>query len=59
MVMESDIETRRQLERHLQVYETGYIRLLMRVVRIVRGKKKNNEDKLPALPAELAPENKE
>ena len=59
MVMESDIETRRQLERHLQVYETGYVRLLMRLVRIVRGKKKNNEDKLPALPAELAPENKE
>ena len=59
MVMESDIETRRQLERHLQVYETGYVRLLMRLVRIVRGKKKNNEDTLPALPAELAPENKE
>lgn len=59
MVMESDIETRRQLERHLQVYETGYVRLLMRFVRIIRGKKKNNEDKLPALPAELAPENKE
>jgi hypothetical protein len=59
MVMESDIETRRQLERHLQVYETGYVRLLMRFVRIIRGKRKNHEDKLPALPAELAPESKE
>jgi hypothetical protein len=59
MVMESDIETRRQLERHLQVYETGYVRLLMRFIRIIRGKKKNNEAKLPELPAELAPESKE
>ncbi len=59
MVMESDIETRRQLERHLQVYETGYVRLLMRFIRIIRGKRKNNEEKLPALPAELVPEKKE
>jgi len=54
MVMESDIETRRQLERHLRVYETGYIRLLMRFIRIIRGKRKSSAEKLPALPAELA-----
>jgi hypothetical protein len=59
MVMESDIETRRQLERHLQVYETGYVRLLMRLIRIIRGKRKNHEEKLPALPAELAPQTTE
>jgi hypothetical protein len=59
MVMESDIETRRQLERHLRVYDTGYIRLLMRFIRIIRGKRKSNGDKLPALPAELAPESRE
>lgn len=59
MVMESDIETRRQLERHLRVYDTGYVRLLMRMVRIIRGKRKNGGEKLPELPAELAPENKE
>lgn len=59
MVMESDIETRRQLERHLRVYETGYIRLLMRFIRIIRGKRKSNAEKLPALPAELAPESRE
>ncbi len=59
MVMESDIETRRQLERHLQVYDTGYVRLLMRLVRIIRGKRKNTTEKLPDLPAELAPENQE
>lgn len=59
MVMESDIETRRQLERHLRVYETGYIRLLMRFIRIIRGKRKSNAEKLPALPAELAPETRE
>jgi hypothetical protein len=56
MVMESDIETRRQLERHLQVYDTGYIRLIMRMIRIVRGKRKHHAEKLPALPAELAAE---
>jgi hypothetical protein len=56
MVMESDIETRRQLERHLQVYDTGYIRALMRVTRIVRGKRKNGMEKLPALPSELVAE---
>jgi hypothetical protein len=56
MVMESDIETRRQLERHMRVYETGYVRLLMRFIRIIRGKRKSNAEKLPALPAELAPE---
>jgi hypothetical protein len=59
MVMESDIETRRQLERHMRVYETGYVRLLMRFIRIIRGKRKSNAEKLPPLPAELAPENKE
>ena len=56
MVMESDIETRRQLERHLQVYETGYVRLLMRFIRIIRGKRRSNPGKLPVLPGELAPE---
>jgi hypothetical protein len=56
MVMESDIETRRQLERHLQVYDTGYIRLLVRMIRILRGKRKTGADKLPALPGELAAE---
>jgi len=59
MVMESDIETRRQLERHLQVYETGYIRLLMRFIRIIRGKRKSSAEKLPALPAELATDREE
>ncbi len=54
MVMESDIETRRQLERHLRVYDTGYIRLLMRMIRILRGKRKTGVEKLPALPGELA-----
>ena len=56
MVMESDIETRRQLERHLQVYDTGYIRLVMRMMRLLRGKRKNGAEKLPALPKELAGE---
>ena len=56
MVMESDIETRRQLERHLRVYDTGYIRLLMRMIRILRGKRKTGLEKLPSLPSELAPE---
>ena len=56
MVMESDIETRRQLERHLQVYDTGYIRLIMRMVRILRGKRKHDAEKLPPLPSELAAE---
>jgi hypothetical protein len=56
MVMESDIETRRQLERHLQVYDTGYIRLLMRMIRILRGKRKTHAEKLPLLPGELAAE---
>ncbi len=59
MVMEGDIETRRQLERHLQVYDTGYIRLLMRMIRILRGKRKTDTEKLPRLPAELAPEKQE
>jgi len=54
MVMESDIETRRQLERHLQVYDTGYVRLLMRMIRILRGKRRTGAEKLPALPGELA-----
>ena len=56
MVMESDIETRRQLERHLQVYDTGYIRLLVRMIRILRGKRKTGAEKLPALPGELVAE---
>jgi len=56
MVMESDIETRRQLERHLQVYDTGYIRLAMRMTRLVRGKRKTATEQLPALPSELAAE---
>src|SRR6266436_9992742 len=56
MVMESDIETRRQLERHLQAYNTGYIRPVMRVMRIVRGKRKIGTEKLPPLPGELAAE---
>jgi hypothetical protein len=59
MVMESDIETRRQLERHLQVYDTGYVRLLMRMIRILRGKRKTTPEKLPSLPGELAAENRE
>ncbi len=59
MVMESDIETRRQLERHLQVYDTGYVRLLMRMIRILRGKRRTHAEKLPALPGELAAENRE
>ena len=56
MVMESDIETRRQLERHLQAYDTGYIRPAMRIMRIVRGKRKNGAEKHPALPSEMAAE---
>jgi hypothetical protein len=56
MVMESDIETRRQLERHLQVYDTGYIRLLVRMIRLLRGKRKTGKEKLPGLPGELAAE---
>jgi hypothetical protein len=56
MVMESDIETRRQLERHLQVYDTGYIRLLMRMIRVLRGKRKTHAERLPTLPGELVAE---
>jgi hypothetical protein len=56
MVMESDIETRRQLERHLQVYNTGYIRLMMRMVRIVRGKRRSDTGKLPPVAGDLVPE---
>lgn len=57
MVMESDIETRRQLERHLQAYDTGYIRPVMRIMRIVRGKRKSGaEKKHAALPDELVTE---
>jgi hypothetical protein len=60
MVMESDIETRRQLERHLRVYEAGYVRLLMRTVRILRGRRKtpgkDHEEKLPDPPLEKEPE---
>jgi hypothetical protein len=56
MVMESDIETRRQLERHLQVYDTGYIRVFVRMMRILRGRRKIGTEKLPTLPNELAAE---
>jgi hypothetical protein len=56
MVMESDIETRRQLERHLQVYNTGTMRLIVRMTRILRGKRKHDLDKLPPVPSELLPE---
>jgi hypothetical protein len=56
MVMESDIETRRQLERHLQVYNTGYIRLVMRMTRILRGKRQHGVAKLPPVPSELVTE---
>ena len=56
MVMESDIETRRQLERHLQAYDTGYIRPVMRVMRIVRGKRKIGAEKHPSVPSEFAAE---
>jgi hypothetical protein len=31
----------------------------MRLIRIIRGKRKNHEEKLPALPAELAPQTRE
>jgi hypothetical protein len=31
----------------------------MRFIRIIRGKRKNGSEKLPELPAELAPENRE
>jgi hypothetical protein len=56
MVMESDIETRRQLERHLQIYNTGYIRLGMRIMRILRGKRMNGKAKISSLPAKMAAE---
>ena len=56
MVMESDIETRCQLERHLQIYDTSYIRLILRMMRILRGKRKNGAKKPLALPGELAAE---
>jgi hypothetical protein len=54
MVIESDIETRRQLERHLLVYDTGFIRPAIRIMRIVRGKRKSTAEKHPALPGALA-----
>jgi hypothetical protein len=60
MVMESDIETRRHLERHLQIYNTSYFRFMTRMVRIVSGRRRKYEgrdkSKLPPLPAELATE---
>lgn len=56
MVMESDIETRRQLERHLQVYDTGLVRSILRVVRLVRGKRKREMERQPVLPSQLATE---
>jgi len=54
MVMESDIETRRQLERHLQVYDTGNLRFVVRMTRILRGRRRSGAEKRPALPGELA-----
>jgi hypothetical protein len=57
MVMEGDIETRRALERHLQIFNTGYIRFGMRLVRILRGKRVHDKSKLAPL-AEMAAEKK-
>jgi hypothetical protein len=54
MVMESDIETRRQLERHLQIYNSGYIRLARKMMRIVRGKQRNGEDNVVSAPELVA-----
>ena len=55
MVMESDIETRRQLERHLQIYNSGYLRLARKAMRIVRGKQRDGRERLVP-PPELAVE---
>ena len=57
MVMEGDIEARRALERHLQIFNTGYIRFGMRLVRILRGKRIHDKTKLAPL-AEMAAEKK-
>lgn len=45
MVMESDIETRRHLERHLQIYNTSYFRFVARMVRVVSGRRKPDKRK--------------
>jgi hypothetical protein len=58
MVMEGDIETRCQLERHMQIYNTSYIRFGMRLVRILRGKRVAVRPRLPELPPEMAIEKK-
>jgi len=55
MVMEGDIEMRRQLERHLQIYNASYIRSGMRLVRALRGRRSRYKDDTP-LPVELATE---
>jgi hypothetical protein len=55
MVMEGDIEMRRQLERHLQIYNASYIRFGMRIVRALRGRRGRYGVDTP-LPSELAPE---
>jgi hypothetical protein len=57
MVMEGDIEARRVLERHLQIFNTGYIRFVMRLVRILRGKRIHDKPKLAPV-AEMAAEKK-
>ena len=57
MIMEGDIETRRALERHLQIFNTGYIRFGMRLVRILGGKRIHDKPKLAAL-TEMAAEKK-
>ena len=58
MVMEGDIETRRALERHLQIFNTGYIRFGMRLVRILRGKRIHDRAKLALPSGEMAAEKK-
>jgi len=58
MVMEGDIETRRALERHLQIFNTGYIRFGMRLVRILRGKRIHDRAKLAPPSGEMAAEKK-
>jgi hypothetical protein len=58
MVMEGDIETRRALERHMQIFNTGYIRFGMRLVRILRGKRVHDKGKLGAPSGEMVAEKK-
>jgi hypothetical protein len=56
MVMEGDIEMRRQLERHLQIYNASYIRFGMRIVRALRGKSSRQKGVAASLQEELASE---